>query len=287
MKYIKLIIAAVIFSNIGFTQSDYFPLEIGNYWNYEYMYNYPINYQNEVVDTVTFGENRYFKVESELNNRTYYYRVDTTEKLYKYNFNTSSDVLIADFQMETGDSVIVFTYDDTLHTYMHCTSTQGTLITTPTTSDTFYNCYSFYFDIPQVYDDEYATWYSENIGFIHEVYLGPQPVFHTIIGAYVGGENVLKNSEVELFPIDYNILSIYPNPFNNSATINISIPFELNLIIHLYDLLGKEVLTIIDKNFKPGKYQVGIDSENLSSGVYIVKAISNNYIESKKIVLLK
>ncbi len=254
------------------------------------MYTYPVQYQNEVIDTVTIGNDSYFKVFSDQNNQTYFYRVDSLQKLYQYNFTLSADELIADFQMDVGDSVLIYTYDDSIDTidyYLFCTGVNEMLVlVTSTTADTFYNCYSFYFDSPQMSDEETATWYSQNFGLIYSLMEYP-PSDQTLIGAHIGGEDVLEIASNENIPSGFDLFDIYPNPFNNTAIIKMNVKINQFITIKMYDLLGKEVFTIGSDYYKAGKYHLQIDSKNLSSGVYIVNVIAQDYSKSKKVILLK
>jgi hypothetical protein len=55
----------------------------------------------------------------------------------------------------------------------------------------------------------------------------------------------------------------------------------------LYDVMGREIQTLVNKTLKPGKYEIFIDGSNLSSGVYFYKLISGSYTATKKMIVLK
>jgi hypothetical protein len=93
-------------------------------------------------------------------------------------------------------------------------------------------------------------------------------------------------------PDEIRLYQNYPNPFNPVTKIRFAIPsvgqmhaFELRLII--YDILGKEVQTLVNENLSPGTYEVNFDGSNLPSGVYIYRLTAGNYTETKKMVLIK
>lgn len=86
---------------------------------------------------------------------------------------------------------------------------------------------------------------------------------------------------------EFHLLNNYPNPFNSSTIIYYSIPITSFVNIKVYDILGKEITTLVNENKLPGNYQINFYSSNLSSGVYLCKMESNNYIKTKKIILLK
>jgi hypothetical protein len=87
--------------------------------------------------------------------------------------------------------------------------------------------------------------------------------------------------------ISYDISQNYPNPFNPVTTIKFSIAVEDWVILKVYDILGREVKTLIDKDLKPGEYQVEFNSEGLASGIYIYRIISGAYTQERKMQILK
>ena len=79
----------------------------------------------------------------------------------------------------------------------------------------------------------------------------------------------------------------YPNPFNPSTTIKFSIPSESHVILKIYDMLGREVRTLLNEEKVPGNYSVNFIAGNLPSGVYLYKLTAGNYTDVKKLVLIK
>jgi Secretion system C-terminal sorting domain len=102
-------------------------------------------------------------------------------------------------------------------------------------------------------------------------------------------------------PKQYALYQNYPNPFNPTTTIRYSIPASLNpsqggtsVQIKVYDILGREVTTLVNEEKKPGNYEVKFDASNLSagrqgfaSGVYIYRLTAGNFVSVKKMMLLK
>ncbi len=83
------------------------------------------------------------------------------------------------------------------------------------------------------------------------------------------------------------IFQNYPNPFNPSTTIKFSIADSRNVIIKLYNTIGKEVLTIFQGNMSAGIHEVEFNSGRLPTGVYFFRLIAGDYTETKKLVILK
>jgi len=79
----------------------------------------------------------------------------------------------------------------------------------------------------------------------------------------------------------------YPNPFNPSTKIKYQIP-ELSFVtIKVYDVLGKEVTTLINEEKPAGSYEVEFDASRLPSGVYFYRLQAGSFIETKKMILLR
>ncbi|MCB0722183.1 MAG: aryl-sulfate sulfotransferase [Ignavibacteriae bacterium] len=90
-----------------------------------------------------------------------------------------------------------------------------------------------------------------------------------------------------LIPESYSLSQNYPNPFNPVTSISYSIPAAGNVTIKVYDVMGREVSSLVNEYKQAGSYNVTFGASNLASGVYIYKIESGNFIESKKMVLMK
>ena len=85
----------------------------------------------------------------------------------------------------------------------------------------------------------------------------------------------------------YYLLQNYPNPFNPTTEINYSISKSGIVKIKVYDLLGKEVTTLVNEYKPTGSYHVQFNASKLVSGVYFYRMESGAYSETKKLILLK
>lgn len=92
----------------------------------------------------------------------------------------------------------------------------------------------------------------------------------------------------ELRPVgSYSLSQNYPNPFNPSTTISYSIPKGSFVELRIYDILGREVLTLVNQEQNAGTYKIKFDASSLPSGVYIYSIRAGEFMESKKLMLLK
>jgi len=79
----------------------------------------------------------------------------------------------------------------------------------------------------------------------------------------------------------------YPNPFNPSTNIKFDIPKSSDVKLIIYDIAGREITKLVNEMLNAGSYEVSWDASNYTSGVYFYKLISENYIDTKKMVLIK
>lgn len=85
----------------------------------------------------------------------------------------------------------------------------------------------------------------------------------------------------------YRLFQNYPNPFNPKTTISYEINSAGFVSLIVYDLLGREIKTLVNEEKMPGKYTINFIGDNLSSGIYFYQLRINNYVENKKMILLK
>ena len=113
-----------------------------------------------------------------------------------------------------------------------------------------------------------------------------------IINTTNGGGITFILKTYENFPLKYFLYQNYPNPFNPITRIKFEIPgavkrktLDVRLIV--FDILGKEIQTLVNEQLQPGTYEVTFDGSNLPSGVYFYKLTAGNYIETKKMLMIK
>jgi len=88
-------------------------------------------------------------------------------------------------------------------------------------------------------------------------------------------------------PKEFQLLQNYPNPFNPVTNIRFDIAKSTQTRILIYDLLGKEVASVLDRQLTPGRYMIDFNAENLSSGIYFYKLITDDFVSIKKMTVLK
>ncbi|MBL8017031.1 MAG: T9SS type A sorting domain-containing protein, partial [Ignavibacteria bacterium] len=96
-------------------------------------------------------------------------------------------------------------------------------------------------------------------------------------------------------PKKYELLQNYPNPFNPMTKLKFSIPLSRGVageagrgvLLKVYDVLGKEIAVIVNENLRPGIYEIEWDAANIPSGVYFYSLVTNEFTQTKKMVVLK
>jgi len=93
--------------------------------------------------------------------------------------------------------------------------------------------------------------------------------------------------EINEIPDSYSLSQNYPNPFNPTTTITYKVPFESRVTIKVFDVLGKEVKTLIDKIEPAGDHSIVFDASRLSSGIYFYRMITGTFSQTNRMMLIK
>ncbi len=104
--------------------------------------------------------------------------------------------------------------------------------------------------------------------------------------------NQVLSVENENLQTGFKLYQNYPNPFNPVTTIKYEIPGDVkretqNVKLIVYDILGREVKTLVNRHQAPGEYEVTFNGQNLSSGVYFYRLQAGDYVKTKSMILLK
>jgi predicted acyl esterase len=125
----------------------------------------------------------------------------------------------------------------------------------------------------------------------HTVYLSSNSYVELPIVSNLGNRFELAfsedNSVTNNEPYTYSLMQNYPNPFNPVTSIEYSIANTENVELKVFDLLGREVQTLVSGIQNPGSYSVTFNAQNLSSGVYFYKLTAGNFTGIQRMVLVK
>ncbi|MCZ7616691.1 MAG: T9SS type A sorting domain-containing protein [Ignavibacteriaceae bacterium] len=93
--------------------------------------------------------------------------------------------------------------------------------------------------------------------------------------------------EVEILPAKFELSQNYPNPFNPSTTIQFSLPKATQLKINIYNMLGELVETLAEGTYEAGYHKAEFNASTLPSGAYIYRFESPDFVQVRKMVLIK
>lgn len=88
-------------------------------------------------------------------------------------------------------------------------------------------------------------------------------------------------------PKEYKLYTNYPNPFNPSTIIQYDLPKNSKVVLNVYDVIGRLVATLVNKNQSAGTYQVTFNGDRFASGVYFVRLDAGSFMKTQKMLLLK
>jgi hypothetical protein len=97
----------------------------------------------------------------------------------------------------------------------------------------------------------------------------------------------LNNEVIVGVPSNFSLSQNYPNPFNPSTKINFDLPVDGNVSLKIFDMSGKEVMTLVNEVRTAGYYSVNFNGASLSSGIYFYTIQSGSFVSTKKMTLIK
>lgn len=273
-----------------------YPLAVGNKWIYEGVFwdqaeNYTYTYIRKVTDIVNKpNQLDYYEVEeyqagSPAHNN-YFERIDSLSgKVYRYDedsVQSNNEYFIDNLNAVPGDTIM---------SYRFPTEFPYTLLNEGDT--TIFQTLSHY----KIYDSnnlvEYQYTLAHNFGLI-SVYnyfdFGSdiKLVKGAVVNNIVYGDTTitaLNNDPTKI--LEFSLSQNFPNPFNPSTNIEYQIPNPGFVTLKVYDVLGNEVTTLVNEEKSAGSYNIEFNADKFSSGVYFYKLQSGNFLQVRKMLLLK
>jgi len=281
-KYLWIIVLS--FHSITFAQSfSYFPLAVGNKWFFSQGLDNVARLKLEIQKDTTLGDGysyaklNMYKVNPDssfsLLNDGYSYLRKENRKIIEY-----PDRLIFDYDMNIGDTVISF-YNEPESAVLDTIISEDIFGRNSKTYVFFFTQYDFY-----TYSDSIGfntLWATTWNNWVPEYLLGCE-----IDGRIYGSVITSVKNKNEL-PTHFILYQNYPNPFNPSTRIKYSISKGSFVTLKVYDILGKEITTLVNEEKPYGNYEVIYDGSNLTSGVYFYKMQAGSFIDTKKFILIK
>ena len=280
----------------------YLPLQIGNKWVYStggvsydpeahpFSYDYITTVEK---DSIFPNGKRYFLVKNFYEHYGNWLRIDSTQGLLYISYSDNEEKAVENFLAVRGDENEL--YDGNIR---DVTASDTLLWNKKRLTKIFY--YSSLYT--------YKETYCQGIGIIrrdNEFDFGNSTdvLKGCVINGVVYGDTTITDvAEVtNKTPNRFNLSQNYPNPFNPATTIKYTLTPSLSqrervsegrvrglfVTLRVYDVLGREIATLVNKKQVPGNYQVTFDAGNLPSGVYFYRLKTNGFSESKKMLLIR
>ncbi len=298
--YVLLFCSFCVYSS-DTTSVKYFPLNIGNVWFYKWYYYHPpfpvdsgISRVSILKDTtVNFKRYFYFKGSPDPGPLgIFWVRVDSLNgrlvRLYNSSCSYSPDeILIDSLSSKKNDTARECTFPPRICSDTGIITMFGIQTRTKNFFGSQLSCECL------DYAKNIGLFYSSNGELASKVY----NLKGCIINGVVFGDTVL--SEISpinnSIPVSFSLYQNYPNPFNPTTKIKFDIPLSRGVpegrgvLTHMtiYDLLGREVATLVNENLLPGIYEAEWNASNYPSGVYFYKLQTETFNITKRMVLIK
>ena len=279
LKKFWLFLFVSCFISTSFSQStndSYYPLKLNFEWKY---YNEYFPQSEKIIDTVRINGRLYYNL-SPYENGGGYLLAGNNDQVFIYNTKDSSEYLLYDFTASVGESwELPDDYDCSFGIKITLVGKSDTVITP---AGTYYNCYHFSHQPNCADAGTMESWFAKGIGkvkFEEESISGIRRFVLSDLITFVDN-NAQKD-------FSYRLFQNYPNPFNPSTNIDFSVSASGKVTIKVFDILGKEIKTLLDEYKESGRYHITFDGTNLPSGIYFYKITANNFSSTKKMVLIK
>ena len=280
MKKYIIIIPLILISFSNHKAQHLFPLHEGNIWIY---WEFPEYYREVhiVGDTLMDNGKHYFTMKNKNEFYENYYRQEG-DSVFSYDPHIDIEYLKFDFSANVGDTITEFLYsgNDTFRIVLTSKSEREYF-------DVKGNRFTFFINHTQLIDDETYLTVFDSLGII-----GRQSTWFNerLSGALINGKeygNITGLKRQNKVNSNFYLNQNYPNPFNPNTTISYQIFSKTFVKIDLYNILGERVNTLFSGNQTPGNFTVTLDGSDLLSGVYFYRLETENFIDTKKCLLLK
>lgn len=281
------------------------PMENGNLWQYQFSELWfkgwqpaPPPYSIEVLADTVMPNGQSYRILRKQNipppqlPNYMYERLDTLSgSVFQYDATLpDSERQIDSLFANPGDSFEPSWADSTIFAYAvfyktTCVSIEkDTLFGTPTETMSLTNGFTSGYT-------KYTL--AKGLGFYYASYLFSLVlrevvlVYAKISGVEYGTKIPTTITSPNTLPTSFSVSQNYPNPFNATTVINYRLPSSAVVVLKVFDVLGREIETLVNNRQSAGDYSIKFDGTNLPSGVYFYKLEAESYLAVKKLLLLK
>jgi len=273
---------------------SYQPLMLGNSWRFEH------GYSESIIDTLRIDGNLYYRFDSfgggKLYNDVWMRMTDTHELVVR---TDTTDQVWLDFAADVGKS---WTVRDSEGLAEWTVRVQSTTDTVNVSAGKFVQCRRYHFQFNGA-DNDWVEWYAPNIGPVKRDLHGIAFIEYPLTEAVVNQKNIPTSVSYQqngAMTKSFELAQSYPNPFSlkeamsasNSAIIAYRLNNEDRVTLTIYDLLGRQIKTLVDRAESRGDYSVLWDGTNsrgekVTAGTYFYRIEAGGFAEVKKLIFLK
>jgi hypothetical protein len=268
---------------------DYFPHAVGNTWQYQTMEG---NFKTDIItkDSVDSDGNIFLNFDNQTGMFEWKYKI-TRNKDSIFISPTRRNDLEYTFPLEKGKEWIIYSdYESKYVGYVFdsykvevfgdSVDVFGVAYFGTTIDDTI--------SWPGNYLAQPIRIMAKGFGVIEEY---EETTYKILTGAVINGKTygtiVSIETGKDILPSHIELYQNYPNPFNPSTVISWQLAESINVNLKVYDILGREIKTLVNTYQTAGKHEVLFDGSNLPSGIYIYRLSAGNISINKKMLLLK
>lgn len=106
-------------------------------------------------------------------------------------------------------------------------------------------------------------------------------------GTFCGNPTGIESDDYNNLPTEFALGQNYPNPFNPTTKISWQLPVGSHQTLKVYDILGNEVVTLVNEYREAGRYEVEFNASGMASGIFMYKLQAGSFIETKKMTIIK
>jgi hypothetical protein len=302
--YLLVFLPTILFAQVDSLKEllNYYPLQTGNYWEY-------LSYSQQIP--FPQSDSSCFSVEvtgDTILENGYTYKILLIEQIWPYHYTNTSieriDSLTGCVFRYLKDTTANSEYmadslfanpGDTIYTSRERMTTSGRFITfcVSIKSDSVFGIKSEikkFYDESNIHGNIYALAKGFGILYMSGCELGcglTSLVYAKIDGKEYGEKITSIISDENIAPNLFTLNQNYPNPFNPNTTINYQTPTTSFVSLKVYDVLGKEVAILVNEEKSAGNYKIDFDGSELASGIYFYTLQADNFVQNRKMILLK
>ncbi len=289
------------------TKGDFFPLNIGNKFVYQFNGSYywtgggSSNTSGKrvlsITDTTTYYGKKYYQCSGIPAIASGWVRVDTvTKSLYAYNPANNCpyyyyETLVDSLGM-TGSGgenschgyycygVSPVSFFNVISSQIHFSRfvmNQNNILTSQT-HRYYHRMFGF---------KDYSSSFDYGTSGGSESYTLRGCIINGIAYGDTAGILVDINNANTIIPDSYSLGQNYPNPFNPRTVVSFQLPVVSDVTLKIYDVQGREVKTLVNERMQAGRYEVRFDGSGMNSGVYFYRMVTEGFSETKRMILLK